>query len=61
MPKIQSFPLENDMTERLIARTASLALALVVTLGMLGGIDHLATPEIAERGQWAQQDANPRG
>ena len=44
------------MTYRLIARTVSLGLAVVVTLGMLGGIDHLAQPDAGEP-QWAQNTA----
>lgn len=41
------------MTHRLIARAVSLGLAVVVTLGMLGGIDQLARPG-DEAPQWAQ-------
>lgn len=48
------------MLHRLIARTLSLGLAVVVTLGLLGGIDHLAQPDDAAP-QWAQQAAMPRG
>jgi len=47
------------MKTRLSARVLSLALAAVVTLGMLGGIDHLAQPDAAAP-QWAQNPA-PRG
>ncbi len=44
------------MIHRLIARSVSLVLAVVVTLGLLGGIDHLAQPDKAEP-QWAQNTA----
>ena len=41
------------MIHRLIARAISLGLAIVVTLGLLGGIDHLSQPGDAAP-QWAQ-------
>jgi hypothetical protein len=41
---------------RLIARAVSFGLAVIVTLGMLGGIDQLAQPE-AGAPQWAQNTA----
>ena len=41
------------MNTRPIARAVALGLAFVVTLGLLGGIDHLAQPEEAAP-QWAQ-------
>ncbi|MBE0546978.1 MAG: hypothetical protein Q8M01_08775 [Rubrivivax sp.] len=44
------------MIHRLIARAVSVGLALVVTLGMLGGIDRLAQPDEAQP-QWAQNTA----
>ena len=46
------------MFHRLFPRALSLALSAVLTLGMLGGIDHLAQPD--EGGaQWAQR-SSPR-
>ena len=46
------------MTQRLIARTVSMSLSALITLGMLGGIDHLAQPDAAAAGpQWAQAAA----
>lgn len=41
-------------TSRFIARAFSVALAAVLTVGMLGGIDALSQPE-AQSAQWAQQ------
>jgi len=41
------------MIHRLIARAVSFGLAVVVTLGMLGGIDQLAQPDTGAP-QWAQ-------
>jgi len=41
------------MTHPLIARAVSFGLAVIVTLGMLGGIDQLAQPD-AGAPQWAQ-------
>jgi len=41
------------MIHRLIVRTVSFGLAVVVTLGMLGGIDRLAQPDEGAP-QWAQ-------
>lgn len=40
-------------TSRLIARAFSIALAAVLTVGMLGGIDALSQPEVHAE-QWAQ-------
>lgn len=45
------------MTQRLIARTVSLCLSALLTLGMLGGIDQLAQPHDAAAPQWAQAAA----
>ncbi len=45
------------MTQRLIARTVSMSLSALITLGMLGGIDHLAQPADAAGPQWAQAAA----
>jgi hypothetical protein len=45
--------------QRFIQRTLSLSLSLVLTLGMLGSIDHLAQPD-AGAPQWAQQTATTR-
>ena len=44
------------MFKSLIQRGVSLVLAAVVTLAMLGGIDHLAQPD-PQVPQWAQQTA----
>ena len=44
------------MNHRLIARAVSFGLAVIVTLGMLGGIDQLAQPD-AGAPQWAQNTA----
>ena len=41
------------MFHRLFPRALSLALSAVLTLGMLGGIDHLAQPDEGDA-QWAQ-------
>jgi hypothetical protein len=38
---------------RLVARAFSIALAAVITVGMLGGIDALSQPD-AHAAQWAQ-------
>jgi hypothetical protein len=47
------------MSHRLIERTASLGLAFVVTLALLGGIDLMAQPDPAGA-LWAALDAmNP--
>jgi hypothetical protein len=48
------------MTTRLIQRTLSLLLATVITLGVFGGIDHLAATEGAS-GIWAAAVMAPRG
>lgn len=45
------------MIHRLIARTVSFGLAVIVTLGMLGGIDRLAQPD-AGAPQWALNTAS---
>ena len=45
------------MNHRLIARAVSLGLAIVITLGLLGGIDHLAQPDEAAP-QWAQNTSS---
>ena len=47
------------MKIRLIQRTVSFALAAVVTLGLFGGIDHLAEVE-ASSGVWAAATATVR-
>jgi hypothetical protein len=44
-------------TSRLVSRAFSVALAAVLTLGMLGGIDTLSQPGGADAAQWAQQPA----
>lgn len=41
----QGLPLENTVKIRLLQRALSLALAAVLTVGLLGGIDHLAGGE----------------
>lgn len=46
------------MIHRLFARTLSIGLAAVVTLGMLGGIDRLSQPD-ASAPQWAQHAVPP--
>ncbi|MDO8418635.1 MAG: hypothetical protein Q7S90_01270 [Rubrivivax sp.] len=46
------------MIHRLIARAVSLGLAVVVTSGLLGGIDRLAQPDEAAP-QWARNTATP--
>lgn len=48
------------MKIRLIQRTVSFALAAVVTLGLFGGIDHLAEVE-ATSGVWAAAATSARG
>lgn len=45
------------MTHRLIHRAFSFALAAVLTLGMLGGIDTLSSLDDASP-QWAQQTSS---
>jgi len=40
---------------RLVARAFSVALAAVVTVGMLGGIDALSQPDAHAAAQWAVQ------
>ena len=52
--------LEPDMNTRLAARTTSFALALLLTLGTLGAIDHLAAREPMSA-QWASAVAPVRG
>jgi len=47
------------MTQRLIHRAFSFALAAMLTLGTLGGIDQLSKPNEAAP-QWAQQSQNDR-
>ncbi len=47
------------MLNKLIQRTVSIALAAVLTLGMLGSIDKLSQPDAATP-QWAQQANAPR-
>ena len=42
------------MLQRLIARTASLCLSALMTLAILGSIDHLAQPADHGGAQWAQ-------
>ncbi len=50
------------MFSKLIQRCVSIALAAVLTLGMLGGIDSLSQPADSGAAQWAQQAASgPRG
>jgi len=50
------------MFKKLIQRSVSIALAAVLTLGMLGGIDNLSQPDNGTAAQWAQQAASaPRG
>lgn len=48
------------MKTRLIQRTLSLLLAAVITLGVFGGIDHLAGIE-GVNGVWAAAATAPRG
>jgi len=50
---------EFMMQQRLIHRAFSFALAAIVTLGTLGGIDQLWQPAAAAP-QWAQQSQNDR-
>ena len=38
--------MNTSLTQRLIERSTALALAAVVTLGLLGGIDALATQDV---------------
>ncbi len=45
------------MQARLVHRSLSFCLAAVLTLAMLGGIDHLASPHDAAAPQWAQNTA----
>jgi hypothetical protein len=63
-PKIQPSKephrLEHPMKIRLLQRTLSFALAAVVTLGLFGGIDHLAGVE-GVSGVWAAAVTAPRG
>lgn len=47
------------MFQRTLHRAFSLALAAVLTAGMLGGIDQIFQPEDAAP-QWAQQSVSPR-
>ncbi len=47
------------MFQRLSQRLLSFALAFVVTVGMLGGIDDLAQPEEAAP-QWAERASQTR-
>lgn len=49
---------ESTMIHRLFARTLSIGLAAVVTLGMLGGIDRLSQPD-ASSPQWALHAVPP--
>ena len=45
------------MTTCWIARTASIALSALLTLGVLGAIDQMAQPDAAGSAQWAQAAA----
>jgi hypothetical protein len=47
-------------TSRLLSRAFSVAMAAVITLGMLGGIDALSQPDLQAALQWAQQAAAAR-
>jgi hypothetical protein len=53
-------PLENTVKIRLFQRALSLALATVLTLGLLGGIDHLAGSEPVSA-VWASAVMTPLG
>jgi hypothetical protein len=46
------------MFTKLIQRSVSIALAAVLTVGMLGGIDSLSQPGDSSAAQWAQQAAS---
>jgi hypothetical protein len=63
-PKIQPSnkpcPLEHPMKIHLIQRTISITLAAVITLGLFGGIDHLAGVE-GVSGVWAAAVTAQRG
>lgn len=48
------------MKIRLIQRTVSFTMAAVITLGLFGGIDHLAGAE-GVNGVWAAAVTAPRG
>ncbi len=48
----------HRLIERVLPRVLSMAIAVTVTLGMLGGIDRLAQPDEASA-QWAQA-SSPR-
>ena len=48
------------MKIRLIQRTVSFTMAVVITLGLFGGIDHLAGVE-GVSGVWAAAVTAPRG
>jgi hypothetical protein len=47
--------------DRLLQRAVNFGLALVVTLGMLGGIDALARAPAADSQEMAATSAAPRG
>jgi hypothetical protein len=52
-------PTEFNMFQRTLHRAVSFVLAVVMTAGMLGGIDQLAQPSDAAP-QWAQQASSTR-
>jgi hypothetical protein len=52
--------MRTSRPHRILARAFSVALAAVLTVGMLGGIDALSQPD-AQMAQWAQADDTLRG
>jgi hypothetical protein len=51
--------MQTSRPNRILARAFSVALAAVLTVGMLGGIDALSQPGL-QMAQWAQSSDTPR-